>query len=186
MASKLACDVEGTPIRIGKRDVAAGDYRVVVADQLGLQGTVDALVRDTVAPTIIPAGGAASCAAAVDVSGGGYFTGDTSTVAQDYTSGCDSPASPPGGEQAQVLSLNLASDQRVVLDMEGSSYETILDVREGPACPGSPTVNGCYVGFSSERSFLDMELTTGAYFILVSGFDGAKGPWALDVRILPP
>jgi hypothetical protein len=85
-----------------------------------------------------------------------------------------------------VLKLNLAHDQRVVLDMEGSSYQTILDVRQGPACPGSPTVNGCYVGFSSERSFLDMELTANTYFVLVSGFDGAKGPWALDVRILPP
>jgi hypothetical protein len=47
-------------------------------------------------------------------------------------------------------------------------------------------VNGCYVGFSSQRSFLDMELTAGPYFILVSGFNGANGPWALDVRILPP
>lgn len=186
MASRLACDAESTPVRVGKRDVPAGDYRVVVADELGLQGTVDALVRDTVAPTIVPAGGAASCAAAVDVSGGGYFTGDTSTVAPDFTSGCDSPSSPAGGEQAQVFSLNLATDQRVVLDMEGSSYQTMLDVRQGPSCPGSPTVNGCYVGFSSQRSFLDMELTAGPYFILVSGFNGAKGPWALDVRILPP
>jgi hypothetical protein len=194
MASMLACDVENDgapsagppPARVAKRNVPAGDYRVVVADELGLQGTVDALVRDTVAPTIIPSGGAASCSAAVDVSNGGYFTGDTSTVAQDFTSGCDSPSSPPGGEQAQVLSLTLANDQRVVLDMEGSSYQTLLDVRQGPACPGSPTTNGCYVGFSSQRSFLDMELTAGPYFILVSGFDGAKGPWALDVRILPP
>lgn len=186
MASKLACDVEGTPVRIGRRYVPAGDYRVVVADELGLQGTVDALVRDTVAPTVLPSGAAASCAAAVDISNGGYFIGDTGTVAQDFTSGCDSPTSPPGGEQAQVLSLNLAHDQRVVFDMEGSDYETLLDVREGPACPGAPTVNGCYVGFSSQRSFLDMELTAGPYFVLVSGFDGAKGTWGLDVRILPP
>ncbi len=85
-----------------------------------------------------------------------------------------------------MLSLNLAHDQRVVLDMEGSSYQTILDVREGPACPGAPTVNGCYVGFSAQRSFLDMELTAQQYFVLVSGYAGAKGPWALDVRILPP
>lgn len=185
-ASKLACDVEGTPIRVAKRDVPAGDYRVVVADELGLQGTVDALVRNTVAPTAVPSGAAGSCATAVDASNGGYFTGDTSTVAQDFTSGCDAPTGPPGGEQAQLLKLNLAHDQRVVLDMEGSSYETILDVRQGPACPGAPTVNGCYVGFSSQRSFLDMELTAGPYFVLVSGFNGAKGTWALDVRILPP
>lgn len=186
MATRLACDSDESPNRVGKRDVPAGDYRVVVADELGLQGTVDALVRDTVAPTIIPAGAAGSCSSAVDISNGGYFTGDTSTVKQDFTSGCDSPSSPPGGEQAQVLSLNLAHDQRVVLDMEGSAYTTILDVRAGPACPGSPTVDGCYVGFSGQRSFLDMELTAQQYFVLVSGYSGAYGAWALDVRILPP
>ena len=186
-ASKLACDVEGTPVRVGMRNVPAGDYRVVVADTLGLQGTVDALVRDTVAPTnVIGSFGEGTCATPVDVSSGGYFTGDTTYATETFTSGCDSPSSPPGGEQAQVLKLTLAQDQRVVLDMEGSGYTTILDVREGPACPGSPTVNGCYVGFSTQRSFLDMELTTGPYFIVVSGFEGAKGAWALDVRVLPP
>src|SRR5262249_54478325 len=128
----------------------------------------------------------ATCATPVDASKGGYFAGDTTSVTQTFTSGCDSPSSPPAGEQTEVLSLNLAHDQRVVLDMEGSSYTTILDVRQGPACPGSPTVNGCYVGFSNQRSFLDMELTAGPYFIVISGFDGAKGAWTLDVRILPP
>jgi hypothetical protein len=166
--------------------VPAGDYRVVVADTLGLQGTVEALVRDTVAPTILVPNVEGTCANPVDASNGGYFAGDTTYVTQTLTSGCDSPSSPPGGEQAQVLKLTLAHDQRVVFDMEGSSYQTILDVRLGPACPGSPTVNGCYVGFSTQRSFLDMELTAGPYFILVSGFDRSKGPWALDVRILPP
>jgi hypothetical protein len=186
MASNLACDTEGTPIRVAKRNVSAGDYRVVVSDELGLQGTVEALVRDTVAPTYIIAGLEGSCATPVDVSQGGFFAGDTSIVHQYFTSGCDSPTSPPGGENAQVLKLNLAHDQRVVLDMEGSSYTTILDVRQGPACPGAPTVNGCYVGFAAQRSFLDMELTAGPYFVLVSGFNGAKGPWTLDVRVLPP
>jgi len=144
-------------------------------------------VRDTVAPTyVIGSFGEGTCATPVDASSGGYFTGDTSYATKTITSGCDSPSSPPGGEQAQVLKLTLAQDQRVVLDMEGSGYQTILDVRMGPACPGSPTVNGCYVGFSTQRSFLDMELTAGPYFIVVSGFNGAKGAWALDVRILPP
>ena len=104
----------------------------------------------------------------------------------NFDESCDAPGTAPGGAPDQVLRLVLTEKRRVVLDMEGSSYQTILDVRQGPACPGSPTVNGCYVGFSSQRSFLDMELTAGLYFVLVSGFDGAKGPWALDVRILPP
>jgi len=156
----------------------------VVADQLGLQGNLDVLVRDTVAPTIVPSGTAASCATAVDATAGGFFTGDTSTVGVGYQSGCDVPG--PGGERLQVLSLNLTANQRVILDMEGSAYQTLLDVRQGPACPGDPVNGGCYVAFTPQRSFLDLELTPGTYWVLVSGYNGADGPWDLDVRVLPP
>jgi hypothetical protein len=186
MTTSLGCDAEGTPARVGRRNVPAGDYRVVVADQLGFMGTVQALVRPTVAPTIIPPGGAETCAVAVDASNGGFFTGDTSTSVPDYGAGCDAPGQPPGGAPDQVLSLNLAQPQRVVLDMEGSVYPTLLDVLQGPACPGTPVTNGCYVGFGSQRSFLDLELTTGQYWIVVTGYNGGKGAWDLDVRILPP
>jgi hypothetical protein len=186
MTSTLGCDVEGTPARLGVRNVPAGDYRVVVADQLGLQGTVQALVRPTVAPTIIPSGGAETCATAVDASNGGYFTGNTSTSVPDYGTGCDAPGQPAGGAPDQVLTLTLPQPQRVVLDMEGSQYTTILDVFQGPTCPGSPVTNGCYVGFGPRRSFLDLELTTGQYWVVVTGYSGGKGAWALDVRVLPP
>jgi hypothetical protein len=186
-ADRLACDRESTgPARTAKRNVPAGHYRVVVADDLGLQGTVDALVRPTVAPTILPAAGADTCAQAVDASGGGFFTGDTSTAHADYSNGCDAPTSPPGGAPDQVLSLTLAQPQRVVLDMEGSTYSTILDVRQGPACPGAPIDRGCYVGFSGQRSFLDLELQAGQYWIIVDGYQQAMGPWDLDVRVLSP
>jgi hypothetical protein len=185
-ATSLGCDGEGTPARIGKRNVPAGDYRVVVADQFGFQGTVQALVRPTVAPTIIPSGTAETCAEAVDASNGGFFTGDTSTSVPDYGAGCDAPGQPAGGAPDQVLTLNLAQAGRVVLDMEGSSYTTLLDVLEGPACPGTPVTNGCYVGFSEQKSFLDLELAAGQYWIVVTGYSGAKGAWNLDVRVLPP
>jgi hypothetical protein len=186
-ADRLACDHEATgPARVAKRNVPAGDYRVVVADDLGLQGTVDALVRPTVAPTILPPAAADTCAQAVDASGGGFFTGDTSSAHADYSNGCDAPTSPPGGAPDQVLSLTLTQPQRVVLDMEGSSYSTILDIRQGPACPGAPIDKGCYVGVSGQRSFVDLELMAGQYWIIVDGYQQAKGPWDLDVRVLSP
>jgi len=74
----------------------------------------------------------------------------------------------------------------VVLDAEGSSYTTILDVRQGSSCPGTPLVGGCYVGFTPQRSFLDLELEAGQYWIIVDGYAGGMGPWDLDVRVLPP
>ena len=184
--SNLACSSDTTPVRVGKRNVDPGDYRAVIADQLGLQGTLDALVRPTVAPTVLAAGAADTCAAAIDASGGGFFTGDTSTANADYSNPCDSPTSAPGGAPDQVLALNLAQQQRVVLDMEGSSYTTLLDVRQGPSCPGTPVSGGCYVGFRAQKSFLDLTLDPGAYWIIVDGFQQAKGAWNLDVRVLPP
>jgi hypothetical protein len=184
-ASQLACTSYGGGVaRAGKRNVPAGDYRVVVSDDLGQQGSVDALVRPTVAPTIVPSGSAATCAQAIDASNGGFFTGDTSTVTNVYSSGCDAPGQ--SGAPDQVLALNLAQPQRVVLDMEGSAYTTLLDVRQGPGCPGLPVTGGCYVGFSAQRSFLDIQLAAGSYWLLVGGYSGAKGAWDLDVRVLPP
>jgi hypothetical protein len=85
-----------------------------------------------------------------------------------------------------VLALNLAQRQRVVLDMEGSTYTTILDVRQGPSCPGMPVSSGCYVGFGAQKSFLDLTLEAGPYWIVVDGFQQSKGAWNLDVRVLPP
>jgi hypothetical protein len=185
-SASMACSTGGTPVRTRARNVAAGNYRAVVTDQLGLQGTLDALVRPTVAPTILAAGDADTCATAVDVSAGGFFTGDTSTANADYSNPCDAPTSPPGGAPDQVLSLNLAQAQRVVLDMEGSTYQTLLDVRQGPDCPGTPIMNACYVGFGAQKSFLDLELQAGGYWIIIDGYALGKGPWELDVRILPP
>jgi hypothetical protein len=171
---------------VAKRNVGPGDYRVVVADEVGLSGRLEALVRPTVAPTIVPPGGADTCAQAVDASAGGFFTGDTSTANADYSNGCDVPTSPPRGAPDQVLSLDLAQPQRVVLDMEGSTYSTLLDVRQGPDCPGTAVSGGCYVGAAGQRSFLDLELQAGQYWLIIDGFAGDKGAWSIDVRVLPP
>ena len=95
-------------------------------------------------------------------------------------------AATPKGADDQVLSMTLAQPQRVVLDMEGSAYTTLLDVEQGPSCPGTPVTGGCYVGFGAQRSFLDLELQPGQYWIIVDGYDGGKGAWDLDVRVLPP
>jgi hypothetical protein len=187
-ASSIICNIGTSVPRIATRNLAAGDYRAVATDQLGLQGTLDVLVRPTIAPTIIAPGGADSCAQAQPIDGtqGGFFTGDTSAATAKFGNGCDTPGVAGAGAPDQVLSLDLAQAQRVVFDMEGSLYETILDVREGPSCPGTPIMGGCFVGSTPERSFLDVELPAGQYWIIVDGYDLNKGAWDLDVRVLPP
>jgi hypothetical protein len=84
-----------------------------------------------------------------------------------------------------VLRLDLAQPKRVVLNMDGSVYATILDVRTGATCPGQPVQNACYVGFDGPRSFLDLQLAAGTYWIIIDGYAGQKGGWALDVRVVP-
>jgi hypothetical protein len=185
IADRLACTAGSTPVRVSKRNVAAGDYRVVVTDRLGEHDNVTAFVRDAVPPT--PVTGADTCGAAFDIpAAGGFFTGDTTNAMADIDEGCDASNGPPGGAPDQVLRLVLTQPRRVVLDMQGSTYTTILDVRQGPSCPGPEVSNACYVGFGPERSFLDLTYAAGTYWIVIDGYAGARGAWNLDVRVLPP
>ena len=84
------------------------------------------------------------------------------------------------------MKLALAQKQRVVLDMIGSFYTTILDVRQGAPCPAIEVPNACYVGFNASRSFLDLTLDPGTYWVQVDGYNGDRGPWNLDMRVLAP
>ncbi len=184
-ADVLECTAGATPARVTKRNLPAGSYRVVVADELGLPAQVSVLVRRTVPPTAI--GASDGCVSPFTLPiGGGFFTGDTSASAADFSAGCDGPGQPIGGAADQLMKLVLPDSRRVVLDMSGSSYTTVLDVRTGASCPGLEVPNACYAGLNPNRSFLDLPLAAGTYFVQVDGFTGEKGPWNLDVRILAP
>ena len=88
----------------------------------------------------------------------------------------------------QSSSTNLESYQRlrVILDMLGSSYATLLDVRKGPDCPGTEVPLACAAGYFVQRSFLDLTLSAGTYFLQIDGYAGQAGPWFLDVRVVDP
>ncbi len=184
-ADVLLCAKDTTPVRISRRALPAGTYRVVVADERGQNASLTVLVRPTVPATQVT--GAAGCpnAATIPVEGG-FFTGDTQTANPNFSAGCDTPGGPPNGAGDQILKLALPSPRRVVLNMDGSVYATILDLRQGATCPGIEVPNACYVGFRGPRSFLDLSLQTGTYWVQVDGLSGAAGPWNLDVRVLPP
>ncbi|HEY2368431.1 MAG TPA: hypothetical protein VGH87_18670, partial [Polyangiaceae bacterium] len=76
--------------------------------------------------------------------------------------------------------------QRVVLSMDGSTYPTILALRQGNTCPGTEVTNGCNFSFSGPRSFIDQTLAAGTYYIIIDGYDLNKGTWDLDVRVIAP
>jgi hypothetical protein len=185
-ADVLSCVQGATPLRISRRNLAAGSYRVVVADQQGHPARLMVLTRPTATATNV---GSTSddCAGAIALSAtGGFYTGDTTMAKANFNAGCDVSGAPPGTAPDQIMKLVLATPERMIFDMSGSTYATILDVRSGTLCPATELPNACYVGFTAQRSFLDLELAAGTYWVQVDGFNAEKGAWNLDVRTLPP
>lgn len=184
-ADVLQCATGTTPQRVSKRNLPAGSYRVVVADELGQTAQVSVLVRPAVPPTSVGASDGCVSPFAIPVAGG-FFTGNTTGSAADFNAGCDGPGQPIGSARDQLMKLDLTQQRRVVLDMSGSFYTTILDVRKGAPCPGIEVPDACHVGFNANRSFLDLTLGAGSYYVQVDGYNADKGPWNLDVRVLAP
>ncbi|NUO48596.1 MAG: hypothetical protein HOV80_07040 [Polyangiaceae bacterium] len=182
----LACEIGGnSPVRVRKRNVAAGDYRVVAETNLGQPAQVTAFVRNYAPAVLVPF--ADACAnAQVIPPGGGFFQGNTSNATADFSAGCDSGGGPANGAKDQLLVLSLDAPKRVVLDMQGSQYETLLDVRKGPSCPGTEVPLGCTVALGTQKSFLDLELDAGTYYIQIDGFGTDAGAWVLDVHVVDP
>lgn len=180
----LACGVGATsPVRASRKSVPAGEYRVVVEGELGNPATVTAFVRKSVAPTLVAFADTCDDAFAVP-EGGGLFQGNTSNANADYGAGCDSGGGDAAGAPDQILQLTLHDRKRVVLDMSGSSYITLLDVRS--VCAGKELLLGCSVGYSTNRSYFDQVLEPGTYFLQIDGFSGESGPWILDARVVDP
>ncbi len=183
---QLTCGIGApSPVRAAKHNVPPGDYRVVAESLQGSPVEVTAFVRKAIPPTLVPFADACSDVLTIP-SEGGFFQGTTANATGDYNAGCDQGGQPDGGAPEQMLKLTLAGTKRVIFDMMGSSYSTLLDVRKGPDCPGTEVPMGCAVGYSAQRSYLDLTLGAGTYFIQVDGFAGQAGPWFLDVRVVNP
>ncbi|CAN5288127.1 hypothetical protein BH09MYX1_BH09MYX1_39470 [soil metagenome] len=183
---RLLCAASYTPVRTSKRNVPPGSYRAIVADSYGLAGSLSTFVRPTVQATAVV--DADTCASqVVDIpADGGFFTGDTTGKASDFDESCDVPNVPPGGAADQIFRLVVTQPRRVVISMDGSTYDTLLSLRSGSACPGIELKNGCNFSFSGARSFIDTVVGPGTYWVIVDGFGNQKGAWNLDVRVVVP
>ena len=171
-----------SPLRIARQNMPPGEYRVLLASMRGSDASVSVFTRPALPVTTVRADG---CAAPWPVPPtGGRLAGDTSTASADLTASCDALGQPPGGARDELLALTLAERRRVVLDMSGSSYTTLLDVRRG-ACPGVEVAGGCSTA-GAGQAFRDLVLEPGSYFVQIDGFGGSAGAWNLDVRIVPP
>jgi hypothetical protein len=185
VGDSLECSTgSGLPLRVSRRNMDPGDYRVVVADQRALNTELLVLVRPAVAPVTVTSD---TCGdAAVIPETGGFFTGNTENATANLSAGCDAPGQRIFGAKDQQLRLTLSKRQRVVFDMLGSTMSTLLDIRSGDPCPGVEVPNACAIGTGPSRSFLDKVLDAGTYWVQVDGYNDSAGPWYLDVRVLDP
>jgi hypothetical protein len=187
--SALVCEASpSSPVRARAYAVEPGEYRAVAESQLGSPVTMSALVRPATATTLVSLSDSCEDAVRVDEAGGRY-TGNTRSAHPDFEAGCDFGGAPEGGSADQMLQLQLSEPRRVVLDMQGSRYSTLLVVREGSSCPGRQVENACAVANGPARSFLDLALDRGDYWIQIDGFDDGfeedDGAWVLDVFTAP-
>ncbi len=182
----LTCGTSSrSPNRAAVHDVAPGSYRVVAESLRASPVTVTALTRPAGPPLFVAF--ADTCTEAIDIPlEGGFFQGNTANSSADYDAGCDLGGQPAGGARDQMLRLSLTEQKRVVFDMKGSVYNTLLNVRAGPSCPGDELVQSCAAGFVPDKSYLDVTLDPGEYFVQIDGYQGDSGPWQLEVFITDP
>ncbi len=164
--------------------LAKGIYRAVIESARGNPVGLSWFERPAVAPTFVAF--ADNCDQLLSIPEmGGRFIGNTSNEFPDFSAGCDVGGQKSGGAPDQILKLSLGQARRVILDMQGSSYATMLSVRQGKFCPGIELPLACAVGSQPSRSYLDLDLKAGDYFVLIDGYDGASGSWKLDVFTAP-
>ncbi|MFH1436907.1 MAG: hypothetical protein ABIJ56_14460, partial [Pseudomonadota bacterium] len=106
------------------------------------------------------------CSGAIDITGGGTFTGNTTAATNDGDLAC------AGYSRAGVwYRFTLAQEQVVYLGLqEGPNWDTVLTVLSG-SCTGSEALcNDDACGAGNYRSQVTGVLAAGTYYVLVSGF----------------
>src|SRR6185503_3520069 len=127
--TKLACaSGSNSPLRTTEYALQPGSYRAVIESTRGQPAAITAFTRPA-APAEL-AVFADDCATVLDIpSGGARIQGNTQNAHADFEAGCDVGGQSPGGAPDQLLRLTLDEPRRVILDMQGSNYQTLLSVR---------------------------------------------------------
>jgi hypothetical protein len=168
------------PVRTVARGVGPGSIRAVVETALGNPTTLTAFLRPAAETVLVHR--ADDCSDALEIpETGGRFEGNTLNAFADFGASCDYGGQPAGGAPEQLLVLTLTRARRVVFDLLGSNYDTLLVVRDGSSCPGNEIFGACSPGTLASRSFLDVNLEAGTYYLQVDGYNGASGAWTLEV-----
>jgi hypothetical protein len=182
--ASYACRVDSGTVRALSYGLDAGQYRAIIQSEQGNPVGLSLFERPAALAVHVPFADNCDGLLAVPETGG-RFSGNTANAFPDFSAGCDVGGQAEGGAPDQILKLSLSAARRVILDMQGSAYNTLLSVRAGEFCPGIELPLACAPGYWSSRSYLDLDLQKGAYFIQIDGYDGDAGAWKLDVFTAP-
>lgn len=172
-----------SPLRSLIRGLGVGRHALVVESRRAHPVEVTAVTRPIATPLLVAF--AETCEDAVAIPpGGGSLLGSTAGGNDDYGASCDVAGAE--GAPEQMLALSIPERSRVLLEARDSAYPTLIAVRRGPDCPGDEVPLACSAGYADGRSFLDLVLEAGEYFVQVDGYSGASGAWRLDVFLAPP
>lgn len=161
------------------RALPAGDYALVVRTS---SATTFTLSLDFDAPT--PVMETDVCGAgAVDISGGGTFTGFFADVADDYTLSCRTGTGSAGFRDAAYrLVLDEASDVVLTASTVGAAAgSTFLSLTRD--CTSAPSTLACVQRTSAE--IRRRSLPAGTYYVLLEAASSTATAWTLGATVTP-
>lgn len=181
--AEISC-TSGDPIYQRHRNLSAGTYSVIVESRTPSGFTVR---YDATSPPTTPVAvtNNDNCTSAYVIpTTGGIFQGDTTSMLPDLSATCGAGA----GSKDAVFQLALDATKRVVMTTEGSDFDTVLHVHNGPTCMdgGDVYCNDDQLGVAN-TSFLDLTLAAGTYYIVVDGWGSSSaGEYTLEVVVRDP
>jgi hypothetical protein len=181
LEQSLACRrSDDFPLRTIARGIGPGSLRAVVETEQGNPASLTAFRRPAQQTVLVHR--ADDCDGPLEIpETGGRFEGNTSNAFADFEASCDYGGQPAGGAPDQLLVFTLSVPRRIVFDLSGSDYDTLLVVRDDSLCPGNEIPGTCRPGYEASRSFLDVNLDAGTYTLQIDGYNGANGAWTLEV-----
>lgn len=136
-------------------------------------------VAGSCVPAICPAD---SCSDPIDVSGGGRFTGSTECAGDDYSGSC-------GGSYGReiVFTFTLTNPQDVFITTYGSSFDTVLYIREGVCDTGSDIYCNDDEKGTTQSELKLLNLAPGTYYLFLDGyFSSDYGDYVLNIYMTDP
>ncbi|MBK8173248.1 MAG: putative metal-binding motif-containing protein [Sandaracinaceae bacterium] len=180
-SAEIRCS-SGSPSRSRLRSLGAGTYYVVVESYGGSSFQISVDATD---PTpLTPATGNDICGTAVTIpETGGFYSGDTSGLNNDYTGSCGSSAE----SKDAAFVLVLTSSKHVVASTTGSAFDSVLLLQSAPCGTGREIECDDDDAGEGGDSLIERTLEAGTYYFIVDGFGtGNAGAYFLEVVVTDP